>query len=732
MKTWSFIILIFLSAKLAAQPLDYKVDISRLYAHNQIDKFQKNILAKDGIPDDKFTPSTDEEINLNITYALVSKTDEFQKIIETDSTLNHFQKSTYLRGYSEYLQDFYNEVLKKKMYWVNLPDYVNCYLSVVEYDKKLQSIIPALEPYSYTAGLMITQNFAFKNNPQTTGVNEWLVRKIIEEEPTKGFSYLSKYAYVSFADSLITVFARKSPGDLYTYAQAGNTPLGKKIAASNDSLVKLIHSLANTKSGRLYFPFIDLLLNKKVTKDELATSINDSFKFYKLLVSTQINYAGRIATGDTPIAAAAVTERLTAHAKDDYVTVINGLHDINDPNIRYKKIKTLSPQELYYLTVLCEQDIYTSSFLYVFKEIYNRMKVRSTDSLFKMVNNNYYKKFITLSANYNTLDSLLAKTDKQSAIKLMTSYVNNLDKGRGQNDIEDAVDVANAYSSVKDASIKKLMLNQVIQNLDFARVIGNKKAEIIYRIEKLIMQSEDSSLKINLPDSLGVLPVYDVKNNFLKDTAGRIVLLMYFYGDGGGRGSFQSFVNNYGSAANKKLWKMYRDKNFVQFTSIGSKVPYVMFANDAKTEENDEDEKAQLATIDYMRKNGYNPSISVHRGHSYFLKNTIEKLQSSSKLVVLGSCGAYHNLDDVLHICNDAYIISSKQVGYGEINNALIQYLADNLKNGVDINWPLMQSVIIKRISSGKLTGFDDYVFPHKNLGAIFIKAYKIALQAED
>ena len=132
-----------------------------------------------------------------------------------------------------------------------------------------------------------------------------------------------------------------------------------------------------------------------------------------------------------------------------------------------------------------------------------------------------------------------------------------------------------------------------------------------------------------------------------------------------------------------------------------------------------------------MNDNGYHPSLTVHRGHSYYLKYTIQKMLPSSKVVVLGSCGAYQNLSDILKISPDAYIISSKQVGYGEINTALFSYLIENLKNGRDIQWPAMMETVGKGISLGKQEGYDDYVFPHRNLGALFIKAFKIAAQQD-
>jgi hypothetical protein len=201
---------------------------------------------------------------------------------------------------------------------------------------------------------------------------------------------------------------------------------------------------------------------------------------------------------------------------------------------------------------------------------------------------------------------------------------------------------------------------------------------------------------------------------------------MYFYGDAGGKGSFNTLMN---LMSNRNQWKINSTPQWVQFTSIGTDVPFVLFANRALDEDQDLDDKAQYALIEWMTTNGFQPSITVHRGHSYYLGQTIEKMLPSSKVVVLGSCGAYHNLAEVLKISPEAYIIASKQVGYGVINIQVFMYLINELKRGRDVVWPAMMEDVGKNVGAGRKNDFEDYIFPHKNLGAIFIKAYRKAME---
>jgi hypothetical protein len=503
--------------------------------------------------------------------------------------------------------------------------------------------------------------------------------------------------------------------------------LGRKIAAHPDPLVRQIVDLANDRSGQLYFPFLDKLSRNEITKQEIALAVRDSAAYYSLLVKTQVEYAGRMAKGDTPVVVKGLQDMLHRKSLEVYVNTINGLHDLPAP-VRFKKIQGLTAEELYYLAVMNEIEIYTSSYMYVYQRMFEQLPVKSSDSLLARVNYDKYKKFLTMAANYNTLDNFLSRMSTENATALMTRFVDNLDKGRGEDDIEDAVDVANAYASIAQPAIRKLMLDRVSQNLDNAIVQNNQKGMVVYRLEKIIMLSSDSqkdstAASVNISDSLGIPPVYEVSNQSMRDSAGRIILQMFFYGDEGGKGSFNHFVGLY---SDRNKWAMKSTPEWVQFSSIGAPVPVILFANRALDEEEDLDEQAQRHLIEWMNENGYKPSITVHRGHSYYLPYTIKKMLPS-KVVVLGSCGAYHNLANVLKTSPDASIIASKQVGYGNINNALYTYLIDRLKMGYDVKWPTMMNEVATRIAADKREGYNDYIFPHQNLGALFIKAYRIA-----
>jgi len=61
----------------------------------------------------------------------------------------------------------------------------------------------------------------------------------------------------------------------------------------------------------------------------------------------------------------------------------------------------------------------------------------------------------------------------------------------------------------------------------------------------------------------------------------------------------------------------------------------------------------------------------------------------------------------------------------GRINQPFTDLILEELQAGKDIEWiPFWKKF---RARTGNADGFEDYIPPYKNLGALYIKAYKIA-----
>jgi hypothetical protein len=327
-----------------------------------------------------------------------------------------------------------------------------------------------------------------------------------------------------------------------------------------------------------------------------------------------------------------------------------------------------------------------------------------------------------MCAGYNTLGDFLATMDIDKKTELMSNFIAGLDKG-DDNDLEDAVDVADAFGSVRDSALAAFLRNRVKDNYELAYRGRSRKGMVVYGLMAAIfdgskaLSSQDEVIRqsqiLNLP------PVNLVPYSSLVNDSGIVYAQAYFYGDDDGKMSYNSFLTNFRDGN----WRVNVEKYWTTISSVKGKKT-VFYANNPIAEPGDEEAQKELNT--YLNTNDIHPTFIIHRGHSYHLPITMDRLAKENKIVMLGSCGGYHNLGVVLNHAPDAHIISSKQTGMAVINDAIIKVINKRLLSGDDINWinvwaeaeQMMKGAAIKE-------KFDDYVPPYKNLGVIFIKSYR-------
>jgi hypothetical protein len=519
---------------------------------------------------------------------------------------------------------------------------------------------------------------------------------------------------------------------LYDYA-SGNSVLASRIRNSNDSLISMVGKIASSRSGQLYLPFLDNLINHRISIADINKVKDDNLSYYRLLVQTRMDYAARMLPPqlDTALEMEALTTMLQSKGKDVFVREINALHD-KPASIRFRILDALTPAELYYLVVLSEDEIYTSSYLGVYDRIFQRMTVPRGDSLVIQMHGDYFRKFIKMAAAYKKLDNFLATMDKDNAATIMKAFIIGLERANE----EDAVDVADSYSSIfdKNPPLAAFVLNEVKWNYKRNLLNSDKRGTVIYHLMEALFESADSTQTIDLSAKLGIPPVYSVNYDSLTDDSGRVIQQVFFYGDEDkdGQHSYDDFLRLF---LKKPEWKvtMNPTKEWITIQSVKGK-PVWIFANRPLFGEDDPDDKAQHNLDDYLFDNKLQPTIYIHRGHSYHVRYTLKQIQPSAKIVILGSCGGYNNLSEVLSISPDAHIISSKQVGTKSVNEPILQAINNNLLSGSNIDWlPIWKSLTEKfRKDPVARERFDDYIPPYKNLGVIFIKAYRNAMGEED
>ena len=731
-------VLIVASAQAQPNSYPYKVARDRMLWHDKVDKEQERLFQTGGNKNDSVMRLTkDQTLNLEITDALGRRVDDLQQQIELDSTLNTNNKKRYLRGLSDVLTGFDKAYHAKTIPPTQAPGLIDAFTRAMELDKKGQSIEPVIAAGPYETGMILVDCFSYAPS-ENIGVKPsrlLLTRRYCEMHPGQIFNYLSGHPGLPFEDSLIVVAGHYNIEQLYDFAAAGNA-LAWRIRNSKDSLVHTVAMLAGSKSGRLYFPFLDNLVRGKITTDDIDKVKDDDLNYYRLLVKTRLDYAARILPPlcDTPLEMDALTKMLEKKGKQVSVNEINALHTVENPAIRFRILDPLTPEELYYLIVLSEDEIYTSSYLGVYDRIFQRMKAPYGDSLLMQVHGDYFRKFIKMAAAYNKLEHFLGTMDKQNAGTVMKSFVIHLENA-GE---EEAVDVADSYSSIvgKSPALAHFILDEVHRNYEKNVATGNKKGIVIYNLLQTLFESADTTKKIDLSEKLGIPPIYTIDRSSLTDDSGRVIQQVFFYGDKDkdGQNSYADFMSLFRTKPRQKPeWKITENPQWTTITSVRGK-PVIIFANKPLHGDDDPDAKAQKALDDYLYDHNLKPTIVIHRGHSYHVKYTIEQMPASARIVVLGSCGGYNNLSEVLKISEDAHIISSKQVGTKTVNEPILRAINNTLLAGRDIEWlPMWRDLEAEfQKDPAARERFDDYIPPYKNLGAIFIKAYRKAMGDEE
>jgi len=702
----------------------YKIAQERVLWHDNISKQQRRLFKPNT---DSVDVSVDPSVNKSVDEAMIRHIEKLEQQIEQDSTLSGQGKTKYLRSMENLVMGFADNYTRRDYSPSMAPDLVTAYIVAMKLDRQNKSIEPIIESNSYGIGKILIECFLYPTeNAGVRPARDILVRKYCEMHPDEIFSVLSANPYYTFADSLIIIAGHRNIRQLYDYASA-KTTLSARMRSSKDPLVHTVAAVATSKSGQLYFPFLDNLIKGRITIDEIDHVKNDGINYYRLLVKTRLDYADRVLQKDTALEMSALTQMLRSKALEIFINEINALHDKPDP-VRFKILEGLTPEELYYLVVLSEDEIYTSSYVRgVYPAIFAHMKVPRGDSLLMMVHADYFRKFIKMAAAYNTIDNFLGSMDKENANTVMKAFIVGLEKANE----EDAVDVADSYSSIfdKNPALAKFVLNAVKWN--YAKNIrnNNRRGIIIYNLLQTLFESADTANKIDLSQRLGIPPIYTVDYNSLRDSSGRVVQEAFFYGNDEDKDGQTSFADFMALFRGKPAWKISQNPQWVSIVSTHGKPVYI-FANKPLDGENDPDEKAQDDLGAYLEEHHMQPTIYIHRGHSYHVSSTLKRIQPSARIVILGSCGGYNNLSEVLKISNDAHIISSKQTGTRTVNEPILQEINNTLISGRNINWIGMWKDLNFRFRNDAVARdrFDDYIPPYKNLGAIFIKAYRRAM----
>lgn len=677
------------------------VPINRQMFTDNVAQALRRLDARDGSVDQRISVE-DSSVSEMLTDVILHRIPLIDIHIENLPEASHQTKIKYHRA----LENMINRFMNKSFESGDLSYFKRA-------AKNFEGLMLALETRDI-------KNFVKKNANIYTLDNSELLDAFPEEkayvfetmgnaEPEMMIKRLPAFANEKYADPIVASAARVVPGTILTYATS-TSYLSNVVRRNQDPLVQTIVKIASGSRNPLkVLPFLSQIYEKKKTIAAIDAIADDDKAYYKALVALKIS-------NDT--LGAGALEKEVDYRGLQFVRVVNELHEKPDA-VRFASLTDFNAEELYFMALGSQDEIYTSSFVWMFNRMMEKMHPESGSAFLERVHKSHFRTWIRMCAGYNTLSPFLQTMAENDKSTLMKEFVAGLEKGN-PDDLEDAVDVADAFGSITDPKLMSFLENEVIRNYERCKSIDNEKGLIVYGLLSTIMRSAGNSAE--LTDKLSIIPpITYVPYSALENNTGKVIIQAFFYGDEDGRMSFASFKTNFPS----QKWKSEANSDWITYTSIGDN-PVIVYANLPKEEP--EDEFAQRKLQAYLAENNIHPTIVIHRGHSYHLDGSLANLDPEVKIVMLGSCGGYHNLAKVLDKSPDANIISSKQTGAMSVNEPIIREMLSQVLAGKNVDWiqswtDLKQYFTARNAHEQDL--FSDYVPPNKNLGAIFIKAYR-------
>jgi hypothetical protein len=445
------------------------------------------------------------------------------------------------------------------------------------------------------------------------------------------------------------------------------------------------------------YALIDLIWRKKLSFQQAENITKNEALFYKTLIDLRKNKS---------ILASYTVEKEIETIAMSRVVEINLRHEDTEP-YRFAPINNDNAYEIYTSIVYSAEEVFTSSFLGMYKRLNEKRKEPSGYAFLEQLNFNKFRVFLKQCAGYNKIDDFLSTMNDSQQNALITLFVSGLYQYGG--DLGPAVDVADTYGSLENETIKAIFVKTIKRELRKCIQDQNEHGTKIYGLLFKLTGGNPNEYTSNYVFNIPALDRVYSSDLFKNDIH---IQQHFFFDDEDGETAFNHWLGLYPSSLYKK-----EDKgNYILLSSISGK-KMLIYANKPPSEIEGREDLKKL-----FEETGRFPDLIVHRGHSYYIENTLENMNHSNKVAILGSCGGYQNISKAMDNAMDVQIVSTKLVGTLVVNITLIQEITETIRLGKDLVWlDIWKQIGIKLQNN---TQFKDYIPPYKNLGAKFIKAY--------
>lgn len=518
--------------------------------------------------------------------------------------------------------------------------------------------------------------------------------------PTDLLNKFKNLAYSPLGNEVVNAVAKIDPNAVKQYFGT-NHLIDRALKNSKDSIVNLIYYIYQTYGIQSKsFALIHYVNNKQMELEDAETISKNPRLFYKTLIELRKK--------ENILADYTVDKELQTLGMERVVE-INIRHDKSDP-IRFQPIDKDNAYEIYTAIVYSSEEIFTSSFLGMYKRMMEKRKEKSGYYFLENLNYNKFRVFIKQCAGYNKLDDFFSTMNDSQANALITQFAGNLYNYGGS--LGPAVDVADTYGSLENEKIKAIFKSIIEKEFKNCILSGNDHGIKIYGLlMKLTGGSPENLVSSNYTFNI---PSLDKVNFSDLYTDSLHIQQHFFFDDEDGLAAYNAWLTKYPA----NIYSREDKGSYILLkTKVGKKME--IYANKPSKEF-----EGREALTKLFEARGRFPDLLVHRGHSYYIDNTLNNMTSSNRIAILGSCGGYQNISRAMESSPDVQIVSTKQVGTLVVNSVLIHETTETIRLGKDVVWVDLWKQISITLKNNPQ--FKDYIPPYKNLGARFIKAYSL------
>ena len=625
------------------------------------------------------------------------------------------EKEKAIRSLAYFIHELEEDIAREKILPDAIPGAYAAYLSLLNAVLNHQPLLPLLQPLSPELSQVLAS--AFSQYKEVTVMDDVAVYKRVAASPQFILRFLESQPRFRFADSLLLYAAFVNPPAIRYYMGQVSNPLQTRIRNSSNRYLRQMVAIATDKQATELLPFVVQLANNVYSPQQVKEKRADPLAYFQLLVNT---LQESDLSDPSSLYLKPLRKGIREKALDFYVREINNLHASPDA-VRFASVKALRPQDLYYVITQGAEDLYTSSYLGLYKRLMQFYSTTTADSVLELVRYDQFRVFLRLAANYNMLGDFLGRLSPETTALVLHRFITGIEQ-EDATALEKAMDIADSFTALSAApGIASYYEKELRENLSRCRSRSQYLGIRLYSILTDIfgMLQQENGIR-HLWSRLG--DYGRLSRKALENKEGSIVQLVLFYGDEDGVSSFGHFLRHY---TDNKKWEIQKNANWVSIRSLGAS-PLLIYANRPLDMQEERDLRAQDSLIQYLKSQSREPAVLVHRGHSYHLDKTLERITPAVKLAILGSCGGYNKAISLARISPDIQLIGSKQTGAMSVNDPIIEAINETLLQEQDLDWSQLWKELGKRFMQdpAQLSLFNEYFPPSQNPGLFVFKLF--------